>query len=84
MVRTDRYKMIIYPTANRVRLYDLENDALEMNDLAADKEKYASLMMSLLEKLVQQQQAMDDPVDVTQAFENFMNDAPPPALPRSN
>jgi arylsulfatase A-like enzyme len=33
MIRTDKYKMIIYPAANRVRLYDLQKDPLEMNDL---------------------------------------------------
>jgi choline-sulfatase len=81
MIRTDRYKMIIYPIANRVWIYDIKNDPLEKTDLAQDKEKHAELLRTLFAKLVAQQEAMDDPVDVTEAFNNFLNDVPPPPLP---
>ena len=32
MIRTEKYKMIIYPAANRVRLYDAQEDPGEMNE----------------------------------------------------
>ena len=83
MIRTDRYKMIVYPTANRVRLYDLQNDPLEMTDLAEDKERYAGLLKTLLGRLQKLQKEMDDPVDIVQGFNNFMNDVAPPALPNA-
>ncbi len=34
MVRTDRYKLIAYPEARRVQLFDLTTDPWEMDDLA--------------------------------------------------
>ena len=34
MVRDERYKLIWYPTGNRVQVFDLENDPNEMRDLA--------------------------------------------------
>jgi choline-sulfatase len=81
MIRTDRYKMIIYPTANKVRLYDILNDPQEITDLAEDKGKHDDLLRRLLTLLQKQQQEMGDPVDITRAFANFMNDVPPPVLP---
>lgn len=81
MIRTDRYKLIVYPTANRVRLYDMIDDPLEMNDLAAGKSKPIELLNTLFNRLQQLQTEMDDPVDITEAYQNFLNDVPPP--PRS-
>ena len=83
MIRTDRYKMIIYPSANRVRLYDIRNDPLEKTDLAEDKNKYAELLNTLFARLRTQQEEMDDPVDITEAFNNFFNNVPAPQLPNS-
>ncbi len=81
MIRTDRYKMIVYPTANMVRLYDMKNDPLEKTDLAEDKIKYSELLDTLFTRLKRKQEEMDDPVDITEAFSNFMNDVPPLSLP---
>lgn len=81
MIRTDRYKMIVYPTANMVRLYDMKNDPLEKTDLAEDKIKYSELLDTLFTRLKRMQEEMDDPVDITEAFSNFMNDVPPLSLP---
>lgn len=36
MIHDGRYKLIYYPTGNRVQLFDLENDPRELNDLAED------------------------------------------------
>ena len=76
--------MIIYPSANRVRLYDLEADPHEKADLAENRGEHESLLRQLLAQLAEQQEAMGDPVDVTQAFENFMQGIPPMPLPGPN
>ena len=81
MIRTDRYKMIVYPTANRVRLYDIKADPLEMVDLAEDKVRYGELLQTLFTRLKDLQKEMDDPVDIMESFNNFMNEVPPPPLP---
>jgi arylsulfatase A-like enzyme len=82
MIRTEKYKMIIYPAANRVRLYDLENDPLEMNDLAEQKGQYTELLNTLLVRLKKLQKVLNDPIDVTPAFNKFINGvAPEPLAP---
>ena len=80
MYRTDRYKMIIYPTANIVRLYDMQADPLEQNDLAQGKSRPVELLNVLFSQFKELQAEMDDPIDVTDAFDNFMNNVPPPVL----
>lgn len=64
MVRTDRYKLIVYPKASKVLLFDLLNDPLEMHDLAGD-EKYKETIRSLSAKLSRQQKLMADPLDLS-------------------
>ncbi|MDF7809287.1 sulfatase-like hydrolase/transferase [Pontiellaceae bacterium B12219] len=80
MIRTDRYKMIIYPVANKVRLYDMINDPMEMNDLAEGEERPVELLNALFARFKKLQKEMDDPIDVTEAFNNFLNNVPPPPL----
>ncbi|QDU52194.1 sulfatase-like hydrolase/transferase [Gimesia panareensis] len=36
MIRDDRWKLILYPHIDRVQLFDLKNDPLEMHDLSKD------------------------------------------------
>jgi arylsulfatase A-like enzyme len=36
MIRTDRFKLVYYPTGNLVQLFDMHHDRLEQHDLAAD------------------------------------------------
>lgn len=71
MIRTDRYKMIIYPAANRVRLFDLKKDPLEMNDLA-ENNKYHSTMDKLFKRFKELQREIKDPVDITTYYNAFM------------
>lgn len=37
MIRTDRWKLIEYPLAERTQLFDLNNDPFELTDLSADQ-----------------------------------------------
>ena len=51
MVRADHYKLIWYPTGNRVQLFDLEADAQEMHDLSNDP-AYADVRQLLTDLLI--------------------------------
>lgn len=72
MVRTDKYKMIIYPNANMVRLYNEVKDPLEMHDLAQNP-KNIPLMNKLFEKFKKLQKEVSDPLDVTPYFNYFID-----------
>jgi arylsulfatase A-like enzyme len=67
MVRTEKYKLIFYPEAKKIRLFDMEKDPEEMNDLA-DNAKYAKVKNELVEKFKKQQDIMDDPLDLKPIF----------------
>jgi arylsulfatase A-like enzyme len=67
MVRKDGFKLILYPHGKTVLLYDVENDPLEMNDLAANPE-YAGKISLLYEELLRLQEKMDDPLDLREFF----------------
>jgi len=67
MIRDDGFKLIVYPAAKVMRLYDLTNDPLEMNDIVhldSNKEK----ITTLFGKLVALQLKMDDELDLTSVF----------------
>lgn len=72
IVVEDRYKMIIYPTAGVVRLYDLESDPNELNDIIAQKGS-RKIADRLLEKMVELLKDINDPLDVRPYYESFMN-----------
>ena len=65
MIRKDGFKLIVYPKANTIRLFDMENDPHELTDLAAD-EAYAEKIGSLYADLKQLQQEMDDELELAQ------------------
>jgi arylsulfatase A-like enzyme len=67
MMRTDNFKLIIYPKAKKIRLFDVIKDPNEMNDLAHDK-SYDSVKKELIEKFKKQHELMDDPLDLHQYF----------------
>jgi choline-sulfatase len=61
MVRTDSHKLIWYPKAEKIRLFDLKKDPLEQNDVADDA-NYAEVKTDLIGKLQTLQQQMHDPI----------------------
>lgn len=69
MVRTDRYKLIAYPKANKLLLFDLVNDPLEMNDLSENPE-FNSTKLHLIQLLQKQQKLMGDTLNLDACFEN--------------
>lgn len=60
----DNWKLIIYPNAPKLRLFDLNTDPYELNDLA-DKPEYKSKIKQLSQVLIQEQKRLDDPLDIT-------------------
>ena len=73
MYRTEDYKMIIYPKANVVRLYDMKKDPFEKNDLAENKEESRAILTELFQEFSLLQKEMNDPLDIETAFNNFLN-----------
>jgi arylsulfatase A-like enzyme len=67
MVRAGGYKLIVYPRIKVMRLYDLNNDPLEMNDLAQNPD-YAEKKAELFQKLLVLQKQMDDPLELKDYF----------------
>ena len=70
-IRTDQYKMILYPTGKVARLYNLLEDPDEMNDLA-DQPQSRPIMKGLFAKLLKHQEDLDDELDLTKAFPELM------------
>ncbi len=69
MVRTDKYKLIVYPKVPKLLLFDLENDPYEMNDVADDPQ-YADVLSDLKSRLLHQQAVMGDPLDLSELLAN--------------
>lgn len=69
-IRVGGYKLIAYPKAKKLRLYDLENDPLEMNDLAEDANS-RKIVKGLFDQLVVLQKEMDDQVDLRAVFSDL-------------
>jgi choline-sulfatase len=53
MIRDERYKLIYYPAGNRVQLFDLQEDPLELRDLSAQA-KYSAQRERLTAQLIAQ------------------------------
>jgi len=58
-LRTDRWKLIVYPKINRTQLFDIAADPDEMNDLAASAE-HAGRLATLLDRLKAAQSVFGD------------------------
>ncbi|MBK3519228.1 sulfatase-like hydrolase/transferase [Carboxylicivirga marina] len=72
MVRADDYKLIVYPKAQKVKLFNLKKDPLEMKNLASNQ-KYQKKIKELFGQLLQLQQEMDDALDLTAVFPELLN-----------
>jgi arylsulfatase A-like enzyme len=67
MVRTDKFKLIVYPKANKIRLFNVQEDPAEINDLA-DNPDFKMVKTELAERLKKQQHLMNDPLDLHPFF----------------
>lgn len=64
-IRTDQFKLIAYPKSKTLRLYDIQNDPTEMNDLADDA-SMRSTVKQLFDRLVGLQREMNDDLDLSE------------------
>ncbi|MGM0621096.1 MAG: sulfatase-like hydrolase/transferase [Bacteroidota bacterium] len=67
MVRTDKFKLIVYPEAKKIRLYNMVDDPEELNDLAENTD-YQGVISEMTAKLKQQQIIMEDTLDLHPFF----------------
>ncbi|MCA9136032.1 MAG: sulfatase-like hydrolase/transferase [Planctomycetales bacterium] len=62
-IRTETHKLIVYPAANIVRLYDIQSDPLEMNDIAGAPESKQTVNR-LFKRLKSLQAELKDSLDL--------------------
>lgn len=70
MIRVDDYKLIVYPEAQILKLFDLANDPLEMYNLAAAS-RQQDRIRSMYGKLLELQVEMGDTLDLTNYIFNL-------------
>ncbi len=71
-IRTEDYKLILYPKAKKMLLFDLKNDPEEMQNLAEDK-TYQDLIINLTQNLGELQKSMDDTLDLSVPFPAYFS-----------
>jgi arylsulfatase A-like enzyme len=59
----DSLKLIVYPKAGRMRLFDLKRDPQEMHDLAGDPKRQAALD-KLFTRLLEKQKELGDSLNL--------------------
>lgn len=67
MVRVGDLKLIVYPKAKRVRLFDLSSDPDERNDLSGDPSHWNQIR-HLFKILLEQQRDLEDPLDLSSVY----------------
>jgi len=70
MIRKDQYKLIAYPKPGIIRLYDLESDPLELNDIAEDP-VYADKIGEMFHQLEELSKKMGDTLKLREFFPNL-------------
>lgn len=70
MIRKDDFKLIVYPRAKKLRLFDLTADPNERIDLA-DKPQYREKVKTLFRELRHQQHRLGDPLVLQPAYFNL-------------
>ena len=63
-IRTNKYKLIVYPKANAIRLYDIKSDPLEINDLA-DNPDMTNVIKRLFKELQSLQESLGDTLQLS-------------------
>lgn len=62
LVRSETYKLVWYPSIDRIQLFNLDQDEWEMHDLSGDPD-YAGVVAELSKELALLQAELDDPLD---------------------
>ncbi|WP_343329231.1 sulfatase-like hydrolase/transferase [Polaribacter staleyi] len=69
MIRSDKFKLIVYPKANKIQLFDLIKDPKEIHNLASNR-KYKKIKKELYKQLQLKQEELDDDLDLTLIIKN--------------
>jgi arylsulfatase A-like enzyme len=69
MVRTNRYKLIVYPTVPRILLFDLKKDPEEIQDVSG-RAGYQAALADMKKRLVRQQKLVNDTLDLTEILKS--------------
>lgn len=75
-VRTQTHKLIVYPQAQRIQLFDIQKDPWEMHDLSGET-AMVSLKSDLMQQLVRLQRELDDPLNLGDPLHGIWIAAPP-------
>ena len=70
-IRTNQYKLIVYPKAKVYRLFDLQEDPEEMIDLASHSDMQ-SIVKELFAELLAQQEQLGDNLDLKSIFPQLL------------
>lgn len=70
MIRKDGYKLIVYPKIKKIRLYNLENDPQELQDIA-DNPENGEKIKTLFADLIQLQTTMGDELDLQEIYKTL-------------
>ena len=76
MVRTEQYKIVVYPDAEKLLLFDLKKDPEEMRDVSAD-EGYAKIIEDMKARLLRQQKQLGDTLNLTKVLKQYPFKRPP-------
>ncbi len=71
MIRKNNYKLILYPKSQQVLLYNLENDPLELENIASKPENTTKIK-SLFKDLIQMQKEKGDELDLESIYKNVI------------
>jgi len=70
MIKKEGFKLIVYPAANTVKLFDLVQDPEEIKNLAGDS-SYAEKIESLFNDLIALQEKMHDKLDLMPMYKSW-------------
>lgn len=71
MIRMDGYKLIVYPRAEKVLLFDLKQDPHEIHDLSTDSDQQDRLTQ-LFQELMAMQEELEDELDLSGLFSKII------------
>lgn len=72
MIRVGNMKLIVYPEAKRVRLFNLKEDPQEIDDLATDPAQWSTIK-DLFGRLLVEQKIKEDPLNLGAIFPDLVD-----------
>ncbi len=70
MIKKDGFKLIVYPDAKKIKLFDLASDKDEMSNLS-DKPQYKTKIKLLFSELLAMQDSLEDSLDLQELYRSL-------------